>query len=145
MVGAMTNLPDDWGMYYATCDRCGQRYHPADEMCNCAPCAECGDLVAAGDPGDDVLCEPCKEVVLGKCKELCIGCRDDFYNGKNHLGIKECWMYKTASIVSRTRVGIWQNPPYQWQPQATLSCHQPDGSVWMKSDDVRIRKEADRG
>lgn len=36
----------------------------------------------------------------------CIGCRDDFYNGKNPYGIPECWMLKDAEIVTRFRLSI---------------------------------------
>lgn len=32
--GAM-NLPDDWGCYYRTCDRCGTRYHASEGGCEC--------------------------------------------------------------------------------------------------------------
>ena len=32
-------------------------------------------------------------------KRNCIGCRDNFYNGNNNLGVKECWGFKTAELV----------------------------------------------
>lgn len=70
---------------------------------------------------------------------LCHGCRNDFYNGKNDLGVKECWNLETATSVRRTMVGIWQNPPYKWDAQQTLSCHMPDGgTTWIKREDVRL-------
>ncbi len=75
-----------------------------------------------------------------KTKTLCSGCRDDFYNRNRPEG---CWQFAKAKLVQLTIVGIWQNPPYKWQPQDTLSCHNPDGSVWIKEDDVRIPKEDD--
>jgi len=28
-------LPDDWGMYYRTCDVCGSRYHASEGGCSC--------------------------------------------------------------------------------------------------------------
>lgn len=31
-------------------------------------------------------------------KEMCHGCRDDFYNGE---GAKECWMFKKACVVNK--------------------------------------------
>lgn len=31
-------------------------------------------------------------------KEMCHGCRADFYNGQ---GAKECWMFKTAHVVNK--------------------------------------------
>lgn len=39
-------------------------------------------------------------------KKHCIGCRDDFYNGKNNLGVKECWCLKDAKLVTRYRLSV---------------------------------------
>lgn len=73
----------------------------------------------------------------------CVGCRDNFYNGNNPLGVKECWMLKTAEPIQLTLVGVWQTPPYVWNPQPTLSCHRPEGSVWLKREDSRMCATAD--
>ena len=73
-----------------------------------------------------------------KNKSMCVGCRDDFYNHNQPDG---CWCYSTAKVVERTRVGVWQNPPYTWHATETLTCHAPEGSVWIKEDDPRIREE----
>lgn len=35
--------------------------------------------------------------------EKCRGCRDDFYNGSNPLGVKRCWSFDKAQIVTRYR------------------------------------------
>ena len=32
-------------------------------------------------------------------KSMCRGCRDDFYNGGNPYGTKECWHFKDAKVV----------------------------------------------
>lgn len=40
-------------------------------------------------------------------KSHCSGCRDNFYNGNNPLGIKECWNLKTAKLVRRYRIYYW--------------------------------------
>lgn len=40
-------------------------------------------------------------------REYCSGCQDDFYNGNNPLGIKECWCHKTAKLVKRYRIYWW--------------------------------------
>ena len=69
----------------------------------------------------------------------CQGCRDNFYNGNNDLGVKECWSLNSAEPVTRTRIGIWQAPPYDWRPEPTLSCHHPEGSVWIGRDDPRLK------
>jgi len=34
-------------------------------------------------------------------KEMCNGCRDDFYNGHNDLGVEECWMFCSAEVVNK--------------------------------------------
>ncbi len=34
-------------------------------------------------------------------KAMCSGCRDDFYNDHNPLGVKECWMFKKATVVNK--------------------------------------------
>lgn len=76
---------------------------------------------------------------MDKAEKLtyCNGCHQDFYNHRD--GMEKCWSLKTAKVVRRTMVGTWQNPPYQWKPQATLSCHTaPDGMTWIDRDDVRL-------
>lgn len=73
---------------------------------------------------------------MTKSKTLCQGCRDDYYNQQRPDG---CWNYEKATVVQRTRVGIWQPPPYKWLPQNTLSCHHPSDSCWIKEDDPRIK------
>lgn len=45
-------------------------------------------------------------------KTHCKGCRNNFYNGNNNLGITECWSLKDAKLVSRIPIGNWENPPY---------------------------------
>ena len=79
-----------------------------------------------------------EERVMDKSKQMCLGCRDEYYNQTRKEG---CWMYANAKIVTRTKVGIWQEPPYTWRPEKTFSCHSPSGSVWLKRDDSRVREE----
>lgn len=35
--------------------------------------------------------------------ENCRGCRDDFYNGHNPLGVRRCWSFEKAELVTRFR------------------------------------------
>lgn len=42
----------------------------------------------------------------------CDGCRNDFYNGHNTLGVKECWSRKDAKLVPRLLIHINAMPPY---------------------------------
>jgi len=36
----------------------------------------------------------------------CIGCDEDFYNGKNPYGVKECWHLKDAKLVTKYAIGV---------------------------------------
>lgn len=42
----------------------------------------------------------------------CEGCYNNFYNGNNPYGVKQCSMLKTAKLVSRIRVGNFEDPQY---------------------------------
>lgn len=77
-------------------------------------------------------------------RPLCVGCHNDFYNREGNSERGMCWMLPSAKPVERTKVGVWQNPPYEWKPQRTLSCHTPDGERWITKDDPRIAKQPTR-
>lgn len=63
----------------------------------------------------------------------CAGCRDDFYNGKNSIGVHECWNLESARVVKRKFVPIHMAPPYDSLPaRKTLSCHKRQGFVVVK-------------
>jgi hypothetical protein len=66
---------------------------------------------------------------IQKDKTLCQGCRDNFYNGNNPLGVKECWSFKSAKVVKRWRIGWWtmQDKRENFTPVTTLSCHNAPG------------------
>jgi hypothetical protein len=72
-----------------------------------------------------------------KSKELCRGCRDDYYNHNREGG---CWLFANAKVVQLQRVGTWQPPPYSWHPETRLSCYHADGYSMLTKDDPRIRK-----
>ena len=61
-----------------------------------------------------------------KTKALCVGCRDNFYNGQ---GAAECWAYKDAQVVTRYRLGWWTPPtePGAFTEVITLNCHHAPG------------------
>ena len=71
---------------------------------------------------------------MPKNKKMCSGCHQEYYNSHAKDG---CWMYGTAKIVTRMRVGTWDRPPYKWKPEKVLSCYQPDGAVMLTLDDFR--------
>ncbi len=68
-----------------------------------------------------------------KTSEHCGGCRQDFYNGNNQLGVKRCWHLDTAKLVDRIVIGVWQNPPYDPKDaRKVLSCYSPSGRVCVE-------------
>ena len=72
---------------------------------------------------------------MKKSKTLCIGCNDDFYNGKNNLGIKECWLFEGAEIVKKRKVPITMRPPWDGLPlEPRLYCFRQNGYVFIPED-----------
>ena len=60
------------------------------------------------------------------CKrEYCQGCRQNFYNGNNEMGIKKCCHFKTGKVVKRYRIGWWtpQDKAENFHKVTTNSCH----------------------
>ncbi len=72
---------------------------------------------------------------MSKAKQLCNGCRDDFYNRNREGG---CWSFAGAKVVKRQRVGTWPPPPYSWHPETVLNCYHADGCSMLPRDDPRI-------
>ncbi len=64
-----------------------------------------------------------------KRREFCGGCRNDFYNGNNDLGVKECWSLKTARISRVAFVHLDSVPPWHAPIVRTLHCHQRERYV----------------
>lgn len=63
-------------------------------------------------------------------KSDCSGCKDNFYNGNNGLGVKECWMFKNATMVRKMDIHVDQRPPYDAK-RTTLrpSCYKANRMV----------------
>lgn len=85
--------------------------------------------------------------VLDKTKDLCVGCRDDYYNGKNEKGIQECWLYERARLVKRFKIGWWTQPTSasSFEEVWTLNCHNAPGQYALMEelpDHVRRRAES---
>lgn len=68
----------------------------------------------------------------------CAGCRNDFYNDKNPLGVKKCWSLDTATIVTRYRIGTWTDPtqPGAFTKVTTHDCHQGEGYHHYKKEEL---------
>lgn len=69
-----------------------------------------------------------------KDKTLCAGCRDNFYNGNNTIGVSECWSFKSARVVKKRRVGMNERPPWLRKPEMVLSCCRPKGAIMVRPD-----------
>jgi len=73
-------------------------------------------------------------------KEMCSGCEQNFYNGNNPLGVKECWSFDSAKIIKVKPIGIWQPPPYdKVKAIKKPNCYQRKGMCYRI---VAIMKEA---
>lgn len=66
--------------------------------------------------------------------KYCAGCRDNFYNGNNGIGVSQCWSLKSAEIVWRWKVDWWSSPP-RGPKVRTLSCHYAPGRYAMYKDE----------
>lgn len=65
----------------------------------------------------------------------CDGCRENFYNGNNDLGVQRCWSLDTAKVVERKFVHFNDVPPWNRQPvETTFSCHRRKGHVSVSPD-----------
>ena len=70
-------------------------------------------------------------------KKHCSGCRDDFYNGKNDLGVGECWMLKDAKREPRLLIPISMPPPYKHIKAESLpTCYKAQGYATVKPEAI---------
>lgn len=69
-----------------------------------------------------------------KSKRLCVGCRDNFYNGNNNLGVKECWDFESARIKRIKFIPLNQRPPWDQPAVTTLSCYRKKGYMAVGPD-----------
>lgn len=66
---------------------------------------------------------------MSKSTAPCVGCNDDFYNGKNNLGIARCRSLESALLVKRWQLGWWVMPtlPGAFVEVETYHCHYEPG------------------
>jgi len=70
-----------------------------------------------------------------KSKEKCHGCEDDFYNGNNDLGVKECWNFKSAFMKRTRKIPVSMRPPWTSIPLVPrLSCFRQTGFVFWENE-----------
>jgi len=62
-------------------------------------------------------------------QKYCDGCDNNFYNGNNPMGIKECWSFKTAKVVVKYVIGWWvpQDRKGNFSKITTHNCHTKTG------------------
>jgi hypothetical protein len=69
--------------------------------------------------------------------EHCSGCREDFYNDKNPLGVKQCWMRKSAKLAPSVLIHIDQVPPYRnLKPKDRPTCYKAERHVTVKPEAI---------
>lgn len=64
-----------------------------------------------------------------KDRTYCAGCDNDFYNGNNPYGVKECWHLQSAQVVERHRIRWWtpMDSTDNFTKVTTYSCHTERG------------------
>lgn len=65
--------------------------------------------------------------------KMCPDCNDDFYNGNNKMGIKECWGLDSAKLVKRQKIPVNQTPPFTQAPIPVLNCFSQQGYVFWEA------------
>ena len=81
--------------------------------------------------------------VYKKSPDMCFGCDDNFYNGNNDLGVKNCWGYKSAKVVKCVIASNSTCPPFSLT-QRCLSCYKKRGYIYLKNFD-KIRRGQYKG
>lgn len=67
--------------------------------------------------------------------DQCHGCENDFYNGKNPMGIKRCWSFESAEPIKVRMIHVDLRPPYKHIPLETKpSCYQQRRYVKVKPE-----------
>lgn len=80
------------------------------------------------ETASDAAIEPITE-------SMCSGCRNDFYNGHNDLGVKKCWSFDTATRVKKILIHIDAMPPYRnAKPEEMPSCYSKQRFVAVTPD-----------
>jgi len=70
-------------------------------------------------------------------KKHCCGCRNNFYNGNNDLGVRECWSFGDAKIIWRKEVHYDQRPPWDQKAIRKPNCYHKERYVYVKPYQTR--------
>ena len=80
---------------------------------------------------------------MSKSREHCAGCDQNFYNGNNPHGVKECWSLRTAKVVTRFKQPWWEAWPFgSARKVRTYDCHTETGKYGFAKVDPRPSKAA---
>jgi len=73
----------------------------------------------------------------------CSGCRNDFYNGHNDLGVKRCWSAKDGRMVKRYATGTWTLPTTKgaFREVHVPSCYHRDGTHYTDRVPDFVKRE----
>lgn len=67
-------------------------------------------------------------------RKHCSGCRDNFYNGNNDIGVSQCWMLKDAKVIARFEISV--NAPMGTRSNyfkvRRPNCYSQKGVVFLK-------------
>ena len=64
-------------------------------------------------------------------KKHCLGCDNNFYNGNNPYGVKECWSLANAELIMRKEVSINDVPPWKQKARKFLNCYRRKGYCYI--------------
>jgi len=68
-------------------------------------------------------------------KELCKGCRNNYYNQQGNSPNGECWSLKRAKVVKRKKIHKQKRPPWDdCEVVQTLSCYHNKHFVYYAPD-----------
>ena len=67
----------------------------------------------------------------------CDGCRNNFYNGHNSLGVKRCWSLDDAEFHRVREVHVDQRPPFKHLPLVKRpTCYSKQRFVMLKPEAI---------
>lgn len=77
-------------------------------------------------------------------KRECVGCEDNFYNGNNPQGIKDCWHLKDAKLVAKFKIGVgvpWTSSK-NFLKVRVPNCYTQEGYAFIGELPEHLRREA---
>lgn len=72
---------------------------------------------------------------MAKDKSKCSGCRNNFYNGNNSLGVSECWSLADAKLKTRYRLprNVPVNKKGAYVKVRVYNCYHETGYAYFDS------------